>query len=181
MGILLLAEQDRSTWDQEQIRTGVALVGDGLRRTPTTPDPYVVQAAIAACHALAASYDVTDWNAIVSWYDVLLTVQDTPVVRLNRGVAIGERDGPEQGLAEVDSIVGLDRYALWHAARAELLDRVGRTAAAEEARSAALRLEANDALRRRIRANAVTSRDPKAPQPEDARDAAAATQPQAGA
>lgn len=66
------------------------LVGAALRRTPDRPDPYVVQAAIAACHALAPSYADTDWDAVISWYDVLLSVQDTPVVRLNRAVAVAE-------------------------------------------------------------------------------------------
>ena len=148
--IVLLADQDRSLWRAEQIREGVELLGQGLARSPDRPDPYVVQAAIAACHALAPSYADTDWTAIVSWYDVLLTVQDTPVVRLNRGVAVAERDGPHAGLAAVDGLVGLERYALWHATRAALLDRLDRGAEAGSAREAALALDANAAIRRRI-------------------------------
>jgi RNA polymerase sigma-70 factor (ECF subfamily) len=148
--IILLADQDRSLWRAEQIREGVELLGQGLARSPDRPDPYVVQAAIAACHALAPSYADTDWTAIVSWYDVLLTVQDTPVVRLNRGVAVAERDGPHAGLAAVDGLVGLERYALWHATRAALLDRLDRGAEAGSAREAALALDANAAIRRRI-------------------------------
>ena len=87
----------------------------------------------------------------MSWYDVLLTVQDTPVVRLNRGVAVAERDGPGAGLAVVDKLVGLERYALWHATRAALLDRLDRGAEAGTAREAALALDVNAAVRRRLK------------------------------
>jgi RNA polymerase sigma factor (sigma-70 family) len=83
---VLLADQDRGRWDRAAIKEGVELVGAALRRTPQRPDPYVVQAAIAACHALAPGYAQTNWDAVISWYDTLLTVQDTPVVRLNRAV-----------------------------------------------------------------------------------------------
>jgi RNA polymerase sigma-70 factor (ECF subfamily) len=155
--LVLLSEQDRTLWNRSQIREGVELMGDGLRRTPIQPNAYVVQAAIAACHALAPAYDETDWDAIVSWYDVLLAVLDTPVVRLNRGVAIAERDGPEAGLAVLDGLSGLDRYPLWHAARAKLLDRAGRSDEAEIARQSALALETNEALRRRIEADSAAS------------------------
>jgi RNA polymerase sigma-70 factor (ECF subfamily) len=148
--IVLLADQDRSLWRQEQIREGVELLGQGLAQSPDRPDPYVVQAAIAACHALAPRSAVTDWSAIVSWYDVLLTVQDTPVIRLNRGVAVAERDGPRAGLAAVDKLVGLERYALWHATRAALLDRLDRGDEAGSARAAALALDANTAVRHSI-------------------------------
>jgi RNA polymerase sigma-70 factor, ECF subfamily len=135
---VLLADQDRGRWRAELIREGVVLVGEGLRRTPDRPDPYVVQAAIAACHALATAWSDTDWDAVVSWYDVLLTVQDTPVVRLNRAVAVGERDGPAAGLDAVDVLTGLDDYPLWHASRAELLARLGRDDAARAAYDSAL-------------------------------------------
>ncbi|OWY62570.1 RNA polymerase subunit sigma-24, partial [cyanobacterium TDX16] len=131
--LVLLADQDRSRWDLEAIHEGVVLVGEGLRRTPEHPDPYVVQAAIAACHGLALTPEETDWGAITSWYEVLLTVLDTPVVRLNHAVAVGERDGPAAGLVLVDGIEGLVAYPLWHASRAELLARLGR---ADEARTA---------------------------------------------
>ena len=86
--LVLLADQDRRRWRHDLAREGVVLVGQGLRRSPDRPDPYVVQAAIAACHALAPSYAATDWDAIVSWYDVLLTVHDTPVTRLNLAAAV---------------------------------------------------------------------------------------------
>jgi len=131
--LVLLADQRRIDWDQDKIVEGVRLVGKALQRSRDQPDPYVVQAAIAACHALAPDYAATDWAAIVSWYDVLLTVSDTPVVRLNRAAALAERDGPEVGLAEVDRIEGLVDYPYWHASRGDLLDRLDR---AEEAAAA---------------------------------------------
>jgi len=151
--LVLLPDQDRSLWDGQQIVEGVRLVGKAVQRSPDRPDSYVVQAAIAACHALAPSYPETDWPAIVSWYDVLLTVTDTPVVRLNRAAALAERDGPSAGLAEMDGISGLQDYPYWHASRADLLDRLGRRAEATEAFDRALRLRLNDShsehLRRR--------------------------------
>jgi predicted RNA polymerase sigma factor len=151
---VLLADQDRTRWDARQIKEGVKLVGAALRRTPERPDTYVVQAAIAACHALAPSYAATDWDAVISWYDVLLTVQDTGVVRLNRSVAVAERDGPAAGLALVDAIPGLDDYPWWHATRAELLHRIGRPGEARTAYERALAIGMSDAqadhLRRRI-------------------------------
>ena len=135
---VLLPDQDRRRWDREAIKEGVELVGAALRRTPERPDSYVVQAAIAACHALAPCYDATNWDAVISWYDVLLTVQDTPVIRLNRAVAVAERDGPAAGLSLVDAITGLDTYPWWHATRGELLRRAGRPAEARVAYQRAL-------------------------------------------
>ena len=152
-GLVLLADQDRSLWDSEKIVEGVRLLGEALQRSPDRPDFYGVQAAIAACHALAPRYVDTDWPAIVSWYDVLLTVTDTPVVRLNRAAAVAERDGAPAGLAEMDGIEGLQEYPYWHASRADLLDRLGRRSEAAEAfdRALALRLNVSHAehLRRR--------------------------------
>jgi len=145
-----LADQDRSRWHREAITEGVVLVGEGLRRTPDHPDPYVVQAAIAACHALAPTSADTDWAAVLSWYDVLLTVHDTPVVRLNRAVAAGECHGPAAALAEVDVLPGLTGYPLWHATRAELLVRLGRPDDACAAFSAALALPMNEAQRAHV-------------------------------
>jgi RNA polymerase sigma-70 factor (ECF subfamily) len=149
---VLLADQDRRRWRRDLVREGVVLVGQGLRRTPDRPDPYVVQAAIAACHALAPDAAATDWEAIVSWYDVLLTVHDTPVARLNRAAALGERDGPGAGLAAVEAVGGLDGYPLWHAARGELLRRLGRPGAAAGAYRSALALGPNQAQRRHLAA-----------------------------
>jgi len=128
---VLLADQDRSAWNFELIKEGVELVGVGLRRTPSVPNVYVVQAAIAACHDLAPSYSETNWDAVISWYDVLLSVQDTPVVRLNRAAAVAERDGPAAGLALVDALAELDDYPWWHASRAELLHRLGSPSASD--------------------------------------------------
>ncbi|MFF4651881.1 RNA polymerase sigma factor [Streptomyces sp. NPDC001380] len=128
---VLLADQDRTRWDRAMIREGVKLIGAALRRTPDRPDPYVVQAAVAACHALAPSWAQTPRDAMVSWYDVLLTMHDTPVVRLNRAAAVSERDGPGAGLALVEALDGLAVYLWWHAGRAELLHRLVR---AQEAR-----------------------------------------------
>ncbi|MFJ1766055.1 RNA polymerase sigma factor [Amycolatopsis sp. NPDC088138] len=128
---VLLSLQDRSLWDPDLIKEGVSLVGVGLRRTPSVPNPYVVQAAIAACHDLAPSYAETNWDAVISWYDVLLSVQDTAVVRLNRAAAVAERDGPAAALALVDALPGLEGYPWWHASRAELLHRMGSPSAAE--------------------------------------------------
>jgi RNA polymerase sigma-70 factor (ECF subfamily) len=150
--LVLLADQDRSRWRRDLIAEGIMLVGAGLDRTPDRPDAYVVQAAIAGCHALAPSYAATDWAAVVSWYDALLTVHDTPVARLNRAVAVGERDGPAAGLAAVDAIDSLAGYPLWHASRAELLSRLGELAPAAEAYRSALALELNAAQRRHLEA-----------------------------
>ncbi|MET0965083.1 MAG: sigma-70 family RNA polymerase sigma factor [Nakamurella sp.] len=143
--LVLLVDQPRALWDRAKIAEGVRLIGDALQRSRDRPDPYVVQAAIAACHALAPDYAATDWPAIVSWYDVLLTVSDTPVVRLNRAAAIAERDGPAAGLAELERIDGLPDYPFWHASRGDLLSRLGRKdqAAAAFDRAIALGLNAS--------------------------------------
>ena len=121
---VLLADQDRSIWDAGVIKEGVELVGRALRRTPDHPDQYVVQAAIAACHALAPSYAETNWDAVISWYDVLPGLAGSPVAQLNRAAAVAERDGPAAGLALVNAIDGLTGYPWWHATRAELLHRL---------------------------------------------------------
>jgi RNA polymerase sigma factor (sigma-70 family) len=151
---VLLADQDRSRWDPALIQEGVELVGAALKRSGDRPDPYVVQAAIASCHAVASSYPETDWDAVISWYDVLLSVHDTAVARLNRAVAIAERDGAATGLALVDEITGLHGYPWWHATRAELLHRLGRVEPARAAYQQALALDLSephaDHLHRRL-------------------------------
>ena len=147
-----LAEQDRTRWDRGAIGRGLALLGLALRSSVARPDPFVVQAAIAACHDLAPTWEATNWPAIVSWYDVLLTVHDTPVVRLGRAVAIGERDGPQAGLAELESIEGLDQHLPFVAGRAELLARSGRIAEARDSYRSALELPTNRATRRTLSA-----------------------------
>jgi RNA polymerase sigma-70 factor, ECF subfamily len=150
---VLLRDQDRQAWDREQVSEGVRLVAEGLRRTRETPDRFVVQAALAACHAIAPTWEETDWDAVVSWYDVLLTVEDTPVVRLNRAVAVSERDGAAAGLAELDRLEeqsGWDGHVWFHASRAELLARVGRRSEADRAFGDALVLPLADGWRRRL-------------------------------
>jgi RNA polymerase sigma factor (sigma-70 family) len=157
---VLLPDQDRSRWDHAAVKEGVELVGAGLRRTPDRPNVYVVQASIAACHALAATYAGTDWNAVISWYDVLLTAHDTPIVRLNRAVAVAERDGPAAGLALVDQISDLTQYPWWHAARAELLHRLGHREPARTAYRQALRLGMSQPVAEHLRRRLADVADP---------------------
>ena len=147
---VLLAEQDRGLWDRAAIGEAVPLVGEGLRLSPAHPDPYVVQAAIAACHALAPSWEDTDWPAIESWYEVLLRIDDGPVARLNHAVAVAEARGPAEGFALVEAIEGLAGYPLWHATRAELLRRLGRDAEAQVADDRARSLPLNAVQRGRL-------------------------------
>ena len=165
--IVLLPDQDRARWDRAAIEEAVVLIGDALRRTPDRPDPYVVQAAIAAVHALSPSWEATDQAAIVSWYDVLLTVADTPIARLNRAVALAERDGAAAGLAVVEQLHGLDAHAPWHAVRADLLARTGRTAEAVAALDAALELVVPAPVRAHLlgRRAALTARPRPVPEP----------------
>ena len=148
---VLLPDQDRGRWDRPAIKEGVELVGRALRRTPDRPDPYVVQASIAACHALAPTYADTPWDAVISWYEVLCRVHDTPVVRLNRAVAVAERDGAAAGLALVDGIDGLADYPWWHATRGDLLARTGDRDAARCAYARAADLGLNDPQRALLR------------------------------
>ncbi|MGC2636653.1 MAG: RNA polymerase sigma factor [Acidobacteriaceae bacterium] len=132
--LILLENQDRSLWNREQIAEGVALVEKALQSRRF--GAYTLQAAIAAVHAEAESVAATDWRQIVALYNQLVRIQPSPVVQLNRAVAIAMRDGPEAGLAQIDAILAqgdLAHYYLAHAARADLCRRLGRTA---EARSA---------------------------------------------
>jgi predicted RNA polymerase sigma factor len=131
--LVLLADQDRSRWDPDLIAEGLELVEGALRRSRHRAGRFELQAAIAACHAAAPTYDDTDWEDIVALYDGLLVVEPTDVVRLNRAVALGERDGPEAGIRALDELGGLDRFHLWHACRAELLFRLGRRSDAVDA------------------------------------------------
>jgi RNA polymerase sigma-70 factor, ECF subfamily len=128
--MVLLADQDRSRWDQEQIAEGVALtqraLGPGRPSSARPPGPYTLQATIAVEHATARRPEDTRWARIRHIYDWLLAVQPSPVVELNRGVAIAMAEGPEAGLAAIDRIEGLDDYVHLHAARADLLRRLER-------------------------------------------------------
>jgi len=132
--IVLLADQDRSQWNREQIAEGLALVERAL--SSRRIGPYTLQAAIAAEHARAADAEATSWRQIVGFYDLLVRVSPSPVVELNRAVAVAMRDGPRAGLDLVDALLEggeLDDYHLVHSTRAELCRRLGR---AEEARAA---------------------------------------------
>ncbi|HSJ33899.1 MAG TPA: RNA polymerase sigma factor [Acidimicrobiia bacterium] len=140
--LVALADQKRSLWDRKMIAEAHALVRACLRRNH--PGPYQIQAAIAAVHADARSAGATDWGQIVSLYDQLLVFSDSPVVRLNRAVAVAELDGPEPALAALDPLP-LDRYHLYHATRASLLERLGRQREAAAAYSRALELTTNQA------------------------------------
>jgi RNA polymerase sigma-70 factor (ECF subfamily) len=144
-GIVLLEDQDRSRWDRAKIAEGSALVEQALRGRPL--GVYAVQAAIAALHAQAPSACETDWPQITALYGVLVGLHPSPVVELNRAVAIAMADGPEHGLALLDNI-HLPGYHLLPAARADLLRRLGRRAEAAAAYRQALALVTNTAERR---------------------------------
>jgi RNA polymerase sigma-70 factor (ECF subfamily) len=143
--LILLENQDRSLWNREQIAEGVALVEKalGYRGTSRRFGSYTLQAAIAAVHAEAESVAATDWPQIVALYDQLLRIQPSPVVELNRAVAIAMRDGPEAGLRHIDAVLEhgeLANYYLAHSARADMYRRLGRTAEARSSYEKALAL-----------------------------------------
>ena len=143
--IVVLEDQDRSRWDQGKITEGVALVGRALRGG--TPGVYTVQAAIAALHAQAPSVQETDWNGIAALYGMLMRIRPSPVVELNRAVAVGMAEGYEKGL-ELLGGINLSGYHLLPAVRADLLRRLNRLTEAAVAYREALALVANDAERR---------------------------------
>jgi RNA polymerase sigma-70 factor, ECF subfamily len=139
--LILLEHQDRSLWNREQIAEGVALLENSLKSRRF--GSYTLQAAIAAVHAEAESVAATDWRQIVALYDQLVRIQPSPVVQLNRAVAIAMRDGPEAGLAHIDAVLEqgeLAEYYLAHSARADMYRRLGRTAEARSAYEKALAL-----------------------------------------
>lgn len=144
--LVLLQEQDRRKWDRDRIASAAGLLqrAAAIRR----PGPYQLQAAIAASHAEAPSWEETDWNEVVALYDALLAFTPSPVVRLNRAIARRHVAGPGAALAEVDATAPeLDGYYLFHATRAELLRELGRDREAREALERALRLTQNPAER----------------------------------
>ncbi len=146
--MLLLAEQDRTRWDSRLIGEGVRLLTDALRRHP--PTRYAVEAAIAAVHAEAPAWQDTDWSEIVALYDVLLQLWPSPVVRLNRAVAVGLRDGPQAGLDALAPLLAdpaLATYGYLSAARADFLRQLRRWTQATEAYEEALALTDNDVER----------------------------------
>jgi RNA polymerase sigma-70 factor (ECF subfamily) len=147
--LVLLADQDRSLWNRDQIAEGTALVERALASRRF--GPYTLQAAIAAVHAQAASADATDWGEIVGLYDVLLRAEPSPVVELNRAVAVAMRDGAAAGLALIDAILArgdLRDYHLAHSARADLCRQLGKTADARAAYERALELTRQEPERR---------------------------------
>ena len=144
--MVLLRDQDRSKWDRTLIEATFLLVGRYLRMR--SPGPYQLQALIAGAHADAKSWETTRWPEILRSYDALLELSDSPVVRLNRAIAVWHIDGPEIALAEVDELAeALGGYHLFHATRAELLRALGRTADARAADGRALELTGNPAER----------------------------------
>jgi RNA polymerase sigma-70 factor (ECF subfamily) len=144
VALVPLAEQDRSRWDPTLIAEGQGIVRACLRRNQ--PGPYQIQAAINAVHSDAATAAATDWHQIVQLYDQLLVCMPTPVVALNRAVAVGELDGPDAALAVVDGLA-LENFHLFHATRADLLRRLGRDREAVVAYDAAITLTSNAAER----------------------------------
>ena len=147
--IILLEDQDRSLWNREQIEEGLALTRGALASRRF--GPYTLQAAIGAAHAEAATAAATDWNRIVATYDLLLGIEPSPVIELNRAAAVAMRDGPAAGLTLVTAILArgeLADYQPAHAARAELCRRLGRTREAREAYRRALALTNQGAARR---------------------------------
>lgn len=142
--LVRLADQDRSRWDRALVAEGQAIVRACLRRNE--PGPYQIQAAIQAVHGDAPTAADTDWSQIVQLYDMLLALTPTPVVALNRAIAIGEHGSPARALALLDA-TALPDYHLWHAARAEMLERLGRRSAARRAFEEAVARATNEAER----------------------------------
>jgi RNA polymerase sigma-70 factor (ECF subfamily) len=151
--LVLLEEQDRSRWDRERIDEGLRVLerASALRAT----GPYQLQAAIAAVHCRAPRPEATDWRAIATLYEQLAVLAPSPIVELNRAVAVAMAEGPARGLELVDALEGLDHYRLLHSTRADLLRRLERPAEAAEAYRRALELTTNETerafLERRLR------------------------------
>jgi RNA polymerase sigma factor (sigma-70 family) len=128
--VVTLADQDRGRWNREAIEEGSQWLHRAVDWSAGKAGPYQLQAHLAAAHSTATSWSETNWDRIIELYDLLGSVAANPVVPLNRAVAVTERDGPEHGLAALEAIVGLERSHLWHAALADNLRRLGRTAEA---------------------------------------------------
>jgi RNA polymerase sigma-70 factor (ECF subfamily) len=146
--LIVLEEQDRSRWNRQQIEEALPLVEEALRGGP---GPFAVEAAIAALHCEAARAEDTDWSQIVQLYDVLERLQPSPIVLLNRAVAVAMVEGPQPALALIDSLAAtgqLDSYHLLHAARADLLRRLGSSVEAAASYERALSLVTNESERR---------------------------------
>ena len=157
--LITLTDQDRSLWDHDLVEEGQELVRACLRRN--SPGPYQVQAAVAAVHSDARAAGDTDWVQIVTLYDQLLELSPTPVVALNRAIAIAELGRVDEALSMIEGL-DLERYHLLHATRGEFLSRLGRLAEAGEAFAAAARLTDNETERRFLtnRARTALGTDP---------------------
>ena len=167
--IVLLPDQDRSKWDRDAIGAAVQLLERAERMN--RPGSYQLQAAILAAHAMAPSWRATDWSAIVALYDALHALEPTPVVALNRALALAERDGPADGLAAIERLgATLDHYHLFHAARAEMLRRLDRRDESRAANERALALTDNPAERRLLQER-IRALRPGASAPADRRTA----------
>jgi RNA polymerase sigma-70 factor (ECF subfamily) len=145
----LLEDQNRDLWDQSLIVEGRQLVDRALRNPPV--GVYTLQAAISAVHSESSRHAGTNWTRIVEWYDLLVQADPSPVVQLNRAVAVAMRDGPDEGLRLLDGLAEmgrLDNYHLFHAARADLLRRAGRPSDARLAYARALDLTSQEPERR---------------------------------
>lgn len=150
--LVVLEEQDRRRWNHEQIAEALPLVEEALRsRADNGPGPFALQAAIAAEHCKAARAEETDWRRIVQLYNLLERVQPSPIISLNRAVAVALVDGPERALVLIDALAAkgdLDNYHLLHAARADLLRRIGSNVEAAQSYKRALELVTNESERR---------------------------------
>nr|WP_296776984.1 sigma-70 family RNA polymerase sigma factor [Rhodococcus sp. (in: high G+C Gram-positive bacteria)] len=146
--MVLLPDQDRSLWDRTMIERANRILFEALSRMD--PGPFQMQAIIASCHANAPSADRTDWKSIVACYDQLVQMTPSPIVALNRGVAIAMADGPQAGRRAIESVEGLSEYHLFHAALAETYARAGDTTPARRAFESALSLTTNQAERKHL-------------------------------
>jgi RNA polymerase sigma-70 factor (ECF subfamily) len=150
--VVLLADQDRARWDQALIAEGTAILDAAVARRE--PGPYQVEAAIAALHAAADSFEATDWPQIAALYGTLARITPSPVIEVNRAVAVGMADGPQAGLAILEPVLAsgvLTGYAPLHAAHADLLERAGLADEAATAWARAERAAGNEPLRRELR------------------------------
>lgn len=143
---VLLEDQDRSKWNHEEIRAGLDYLTAATRRGPL--GPYGLQAAVASLHATAPTFECTSWKGILSFYDRMLNIHDSPVIRLNRAVAVSYVEDPESGLVAISALGdSLDNYVYYHSARAELLRRIGHVDGAQLAYDRALACDPGQAER----------------------------------
>jgi predicted RNA polymerase sigma factor len=158
---ILLEAQNRTKWDRAQIQRGVASLqrsAEALQHKGTGWGPYALQAAIAECHATAPSAEDTDWKHIVTLYDGLIQIAPSPVVRLNRAVAVAMADGPAAGLEIVDGLTGLDGSYLLPSVRGELLARLGRDQEAADEFDRAAQMTDNEREREVLADKAIRAR-----------------------